>query len=91
MQERLNAREFAEWIAYWNIEPWGEERADLRAGIIAATVANAAPFRSGRSFAASEFMPFASPQANTQSANEFEARMRAYVQAHNQALKEKRN
>lgn len=34
-------REYAQWVAFYGFEPWGEERADLRAGIIAATVANA--------------------------------------------------
>lgn len=40
-QARISAREFAEWMAYYTLEPWGQERADLRAGIIASTVANA--------------------------------------------------
>lgn len=37
----ISARELAEWEAYYRLEPFGEERADLRAGIIAATEANA--------------------------------------------------
>jgi hypothetical protein len=32
----MSSREFAEWMAYYALEPWGEERADLRAGIVAA-------------------------------------------------------
>ncbi len=36
----MSSREFAEWIAYHQIEPFGEERADWRAGMIAATMAN---------------------------------------------------
>lgn len=39
----LTAGELAEWEAYYGLEPWGEQRADLRAGIIAATAA--APWR----------------------------------------------
>jgi hypothetical protein len=30
---------FAEWLAFFRVSPWGEYRADLRAGIIASTVA----------------------------------------------------
>lgn len=30
----MSAREFAEWMAYSRIEPWGEERADYRAALI---------------------------------------------------------
>lgn len=38
---RISSQELTEWMAYSQVEPWGEDRADLRAGIVAATVANA--------------------------------------------------
>ena len=34
-QREIDSREFAEWVAEYRIEPWGELRSDLRAGIIA--------------------------------------------------------
>lgn len=37
---RISSRELTEWQAYYNLEPWGEERADLRSAIVASTVAN---------------------------------------------------
>jgi hypothetical protein len=43
------------------MEPFGEERADLRAGIIASTVANAATGGRGN-FRASDFMPDFEPR-----------------------------
>ncbi|MEM6560043.1 MAG: hypothetical protein AAF656_00450 [Planctomycetota bacterium] len=52
---RTDSRELAEWMAYFDLDPWGEQRADLRAGTIAATVANAHHPR-GR-FKPSDFMP----------------------------------
>ncbi|CAK0237767.1 Uncharacterised protein [Burkholderia pseudomallei] len=36
----LDSEELTEWVAFDRMEPMGEFRADLRAGIIAATVAN---------------------------------------------------
>lgn len=36
----MDSRELSEWMAYYELEPFGEERADLRAGIVASTVAN---------------------------------------------------
>lgn len=36
----MSSRELAEWQAYWQIEPWGESRADLRSGIVASVMAN---------------------------------------------------
>lgn len=66
-QERIDAHEFAEWLAYYALEPWGEERADLRAGIIASTVANGSrdAKKRPRPFRATEFMPqFDRPEAD---------------------------
>lgn len=56
---RVSSRELSEWIAYSNLEPWGEKRADLRAGIVASTVANTARDRKkrGKPFSPAEFMP----------------------------------
>jgi hypothetical protein len=56
---RISARELSEWMAYFMLEPFGEERADVRAAIVAATVANTArdPKRHRRPFQASDFMP----------------------------------
>jgi len=47
----------AEWLAYASLEPFGEDRADLRAGIIASTVANVNRGRSQRSLTPQDFMP----------------------------------
>lgn len=51
-------REFLEWQAYYRIEPFGEERADLRAGVVAATVANTSGTvkRGQRPYKASDFV-----------------------------------
>ncbi len=56
---RISSRELAEWMAFYSLEPFGEERADLRAAIIATTVANAArdPKRRRRPFRPADFMP----------------------------------
>ncbi len=52
---RCDSKEFALWVAYYRIDPWGESRADLRAGIMASTVANVG-VRDSR-FKPSDFMP----------------------------------
>jgi hypothetical protein len=51
-------RIWRDWIEYHRIEPFGEERADLRAGIIAATVANCLARGKGKpAFRPDAFMP----------------------------------
>ena len=44
-------------MAYERIEPFGEDRGDLRAGIVASTIANAHRSKGKRAFKPSEFMP----------------------------------
>ena len=39
MLHRISSAELTEWIAYAKIEPFGELRNDLRAGVISATIA----------------------------------------------------
>jgi hypothetical protein len=36
----MSAHEYAEWIAFSRIEPWGEERADYRAALICKVLAD---------------------------------------------------
>lgn len=48
-----------EWIAYSHVDPFGEERDDLRAGIIASVIANSNrnPKKRPRPFTPGDFMP----------------------------------
>lgn len=50
---RLSSAELSEWMRYWNVEPWGEERADMRAAIVACTVARS----QGAKAKTEDFMP----------------------------------
>jgi hypothetical protein len=54
----ISSRELSEWRAYYELEPFGEERSDLRSGTIAAVVANTArdPKKRRRPYKASDFM-----------------------------------
>lgn len=53
----MSAREFSEWIAYARLEPFGEERADLRAGIVASTIAAVNTPKGKRRPKPGDFMP----------------------------------
>ena len=53
----MSSKELVEWQAYYSIEPFGEERADLRAGIIASTIANVNRPKGKKAYDAEDFMP----------------------------------
>ena len=58
MLARLPHRVWQEWQVFAALEPFGEERADLRAGIVAATIANCLARGKGKpAFKARDFMP----------------------------------
>lgn len=38
--DRMDVQEFQLWQALYAVEPWGDIRADLRAGVVASTVVN---------------------------------------------------
>ena len=59
LHSRMSACEFAEWQAYDSIEPFGDERADLRQGVIGSLLANIYRDKKKRSrpFEALDFMP----------------------------------
>jgi hypothetical protein len=61
LEERISNRGFMEYMALASIEPFGEDAADLRAGIIASVIANANRDRKKRAqpFTPLDFMPFA--------------------------------
>lgn len=53
---RMDLREFNQWAAYYSLEPFGMERHDLNAGVVASTIANVMSSK-GRRFQPADFMP----------------------------------
>lgn len=56
-QQQISAREFAEWMAFNRIEPFGAERMDIGFAIVASTVANSLKGKKGSPFKLTEFLP----------------------------------
>lgn len=61
MLDRMSSHELTEWMAYASIEPFGEDRADLRAGMISSVIANTNrdPKKRAEPYEPIDFMPFA--------------------------------
>lgn len=73
-QEEVSAEEFGEWVALFSAEPWGEERADFRAAIVASTVANCHA-QGRKQFKAEDFMPRYGKPKRRQSIDEMQSRI----------------
>jgi hypothetical protein len=61
----MSAEEFGEWQAMYLIEPWGEWPADLRAGIIASTIANSIRTGNRKPYVVNDFMPLQQQRQQT--------------------------
>ena len=59
MLTRMSALELAEWQRYYDVEPFGEERADLRAAIVARVIAQSNGARQAK---LDDFMPRFEPR-----------------------------
>ena len=76
----MSAAEFRAWMAYYEIEPFGEERADLRAGILAATLVNINRRKGRKAVTAHELMPYLTKAAEPKEpAGRMAALMRAIM------------
>jgi len=57
MLEEMTSLQLSEWMAYNEIEPFGEEREDLRMGILASTMANINRSSGKKPYKPRDFMP----------------------------------
>ena len=73
----MSSREFSEWIAFYSLEPFGEDREDLRSGIVASVVANTVrdPESQPEPFQPADFMPRFGAEDEEETAPEDPARL----------------
>lgn len=53
----MTSLQYAEWIAYSRLEPWGEDRDDLRMGIVASVIANSNRGKGQKPYKPGDFIP----------------------------------
>lgn len=80
----MTSAEYAEWLAYDRLEPMTEERADWRAGMIAATLANVYREKGAEPLKPDDFMPkWGGSEPERPSAEEVFAKLQRWADAHN--------
>jgi hypothetical protein len=57
MLEEIPSTLLVEWMAFFEIEPWGYDAANWRSGIVSATVANVKRKPGTKAFYPADFMP----------------------------------
>ena len=62
MLSEITSGQFAEWMAYSRLEPWGEDRDDLRMGIVASVIANSNRGKGKKPYKPQDFMPDFEPE-----------------------------
>ena len=79
-------REFRDWQIYYQIEPWGEERADLRTGILASLIANIHRRKGSARLLPRDFMPDFEKPMRKQSVETMAATFKAFAAMHNRQI-----
>ena len=76
-RERIDAAEFGAWQAFYRLEPFGEERADLRNAMLCLLVASFGGSKRGRKPKLADFMLF--EEKPEQSGEEMQAMLKLLV------------
>ena len=84
----MSSLEFSEWIAYYKIDPFGEDRADYRNAIMCTLFGNAHKKKGARSFRIDDFMPVW--EKVVQSAKSMQKTLFAFASAHNLRLENRK-
>lgn len=71
----MDSQQFAEYLAEYSIEPWGEARADLRSGILGAVIAACHGKKNAKP---ADYMPKFDTEPKKQSAEEMAAVFNAF-------------
>lgn len=69
MLEQMSSMELSEWMAYYEVEPFGEERADYRSAMIAWVLASVYS-KKGHKPKIEDFMPFLDKKRSRQQSPE---------------------
>lgn len=81
----MSIDEFVQWMCFYSIEPFGDKRGDIQAGIISQTLANIHRASNAKPYTVQDFIPqFTERQPMArQSLEEQRTRWRAIVTAQN--------
>lgn len=71
MLRKITSSELTEWVAMYNLEPWGDARDDFRMGQICSTIANVKRTKSMKALKPDDFFPvFKTQQTRQQTIDE---------------------
>lgn len=93
-QREIDSQEFAEWMAYSVHEPFGPEREDQRAGMIAALIANVNRDTKKRSepYDVEDFFPrYVSTTAEEAAPVDLESKIKSWATAMNAAAEKQKS
>jgi hypothetical protein len=74
---KLGSDELSEWMAFYQLEPFGDFRADYRSALMTSTFANAHRHKDSPPFSPEDFMPFIERQPSMSDAKSNAMRLKA--------------
>lgn len=86
LQQRIDSREFAHWLAFYGLEPFGSEVESFRTAVVAKTVADVNRPKGKAGYPIRNFMPGESAKKR-KTDQQLKAGIMAFARAHNARLK----
>ena len=77
----LDSRQITEWMAFYQVEGFGEEAAQYRTGIVASVIANVFRRKGRRAYSPIDFMPKPKLPPKPQTQEEMRVSLEAWVAA----------
>ena len=84
---RIDSSELTEWAAFYSLEPFGDFRSDMQAGIIASTIANCNRSKHSKTFKPIDFMPLVKEEPKQMSGDEIKNVLKAMAEEQNNKRK----
>lgn len=79
MLSGMTSLEFHEWSAFYEKDPWGDQRGDIRSGIIASTMVNLQRDKKSKLFTPQDFMLFTEKQEYQIEESEIERQIETFM------------
>ena len=89
-RQEIDSAEFSEWMAYYQLEPFGEERADLRNAQLCCLYANSKT-KKGKRYKLKDFMPRFEKESPEDRNKRIRATLMAFAAAQNRMVKQRGN
>lgn len=85
-QQEIDSREFSEWMAYFELQPFGDECTEMNFGMVCSVIVNAFSAKGAKAAKPTDFMLSKLMNKEPQTAEQMEAMLDQFTEQHPQLM-----